>query len=155
MLLGFAIAPTQSAIAQPKSMIAQANPAARTGNLIVKIDGLRSQQGQVCVSLFAGSAGFPSGRDRAVQAQCVAIAQQQTIVTFRNLPLGNYAIAVFHDRNNNGKLDQNFLGIPTEGFGFSRNPTIRTGAPQFSEAAVFVAGTETTAQIQLKYLLGG
>lgn len=133
--------------------MAEANP--QSGNLRIVVDGLQNQQGQVCVSLFAGSQGFPDKSDRAVRAQCVPVGKGQTAVTFQNLALGNYAIAVFHDRNGNGKLDRNFLGIPTEGFGFSRNPVIRTGAPRFSEAAVFVAGTETTAQIQLQYLLGG
>ncbi|WP_225895259.1 DUF2141 domain-containing protein [Leptolyngbya sp. NIES-2104] len=127
--------------------IAQANTA---GSLRIVVDGIRQQQGQVCVSLFAGSQGFPDRGDRAVRAQCVP-AGKRTALTFRNVAFGNYAIAVYHDRNGNGKLDRNFLGIPTEGFGFSRNPVIRTGAPRFGEAAVFVAGTETIAQIQLQY----
>lgn len=128
--------------------IAQANP---TGNLRIVVNGIRQAQGQVCVSLFAGSQGFPDRGDRAVRAQCVPTGKGRTAVTFQNIAFGNYAIAVYHDRNGNGKLDRNFLGIPTEGFGFSRNPVIRTGAPRFGEAAVFVAGTETTAQIQLQY----
>jgi uncharacterized protein (DUF2141 family) len=132
--------------------IAQANP---VSNLTVVVGGLQNQQGQVCVSLFANSQGFPDRGDRAVRAQCVPVAKGQTAVTFRNLALGNYAAAVFHDRNGNGVLDRNFLGIPKEGFGFSRNPTIRTGAPKFSEVAVFIAGTANTAQVQLQYLLGG
>ncbi|BAU14633.1 hypothetical protein LEP3755_51840 [Leptolyngbya sp. NIES-3755] len=129
-------------------MSVQANP---SGNLRIVVDGTRQQQGQVCVSLFGGSQGFPDRGDRAVRAQCVPVGKGRTAVTFQNIAFGNYAIAVYHDRNGNGKLDRNFLGIPTEGFGFSRNPVIRTGAPRFNEAAVFVAGTETTAQIQLQY----
>jgi uncharacterized protein (DUF2141 family) len=132
--------------------IAQANP---TSNLTVVVDGLQNQQGQVCVSLFANSQGFPDRGDRAIRAQCVPVAKGQTAVTFRSLALGNYGVAVFHDLNGNGVLDRNFLGIPKEGFGFSRNPTIRTGAPKFSDVAVFVAGTNNTAQVQLQYLLGG
>jgi uncharacterized protein (DUF2141 family) len=132
------------------STIAQANP---PSNLTVTIGGLQNRQGKVCVSLFASSQGFPDRGDKAIRAQCVAVGEKQTAVTFRNLALGNYAVAVFHDRNANGKLDRNFLGIPTEGFGFSRNPTIRTGAPKFSEVAVFIAGSSNTAQVQLQYLL--
>jgi uncharacterized protein (DUF2141 family) len=132
--------------------VAQANP---TSNFTVVVGGVQNQQGRVCVSLFANSQGFPDRGDRAVRAQCVGVGKGQTAVTFQNLPLGNYGVAVFHDRNSNGKLDRNFLGIPKEGFGFSRNPTIRTGAPKFSEVAVFVAGTNNTAQVQLQYLLGG
>ncbi len=64
---------------------------------------------------------------------------------------GNYAVAVFHDQNNDRILNNNVFGIPKEGFGFSRNPEIRTGAPKFSEAAFLVAGPNTNIQIQLKY----
>ncbi|MGG6267947.1 DUF2141 domain-containing protein [Leptolyngbya sp. AN03gr2] len=128
--------------------ITQANT---RGNLRIVVDGIRQQQGQVCVSLFAGSQGFPDRGDRAVRAQCVPVGKERTAVAFQNIAVGNYAIAVYHDRNGNGKLDRNFLGIPREGFGFSRNPVVRTRAPRFNEASVFVAGTETTAQIQLQF----
>lgn len=37
------------------------------------------------------------------------------------LPQGKYAIAVFHDVNDNGDIDLNWLGAPTEIYGFSNN----------------------------------
>ncbi|MFI9650852.1 DUF2141 domain-containing protein [Guyparkeria halopsychrophila] len=33
---------------------------------------------------------------------------------------GTYALAVIHDENMNGKLDTQWLGIPTEGAAFQR-----------------------------------
>ncbi|MBC6430309.1 DUF2141 domain-containing protein [Nostoc sp. HG1] len=120
------------------------------GKLTVEIDGLKNKQGQVCVSIFASSEGFPS--DRGLQKQCTKITGTPLPIIFENLKAGSYAIAVFHDQNNDGTLNSNVFGIPSEGFGFSSNPEIRTRAAKFSEAAFLVAGPDTNIQIQLKYL---
>ncbi|MBN4000658.1 DUF2141 domain-containing protein [Nostoc sp. LPT] len=121
------------------------------GKLTVEIDGLKNKQGQVCASIFASSEGFPSDRDRVLQKQCTKITENPLSITFDNLKAGSYAVAVFHDQNNDRTLNSNFFGIPREGFGFSSNPEIRTRAPKFSEAAFLVAGPDTNIQIQLKY----
>ncbi|WP_375510816.1 DUF2141 domain-containing protein [uncultured Nostoc sp.] len=121
------------------------------GKLTVEIDGLKNKQGQVCASIFASSEGFPSDSDRSLQKQCTKITSTPLPITFENLKAGSYAIAVFHDQNNDGTLNSNVLGIPSEGFGFSANPEIRTRAAKFSEAAFLVAGPDTNIQIQLKY----
>ncbi|MCW5314885.1 DUF2141 domain-containing protein [Nostoc sp. KVJ3] len=121
------------------------------GKLSVEIDGLKNKEGQVCASVFASSEGFPSDRDRVLQKQCIKITATPLTITFENLKAGSYAVAVFHDQNNDRILNSNAFGIPKEGFGFSRNPEIRTGAPKFSEAAFLVAGPNTNIQIQLKY----
>ncbi|OYD87202.1 hypothetical protein CDG77_30680 [Nostoc sp. 'Peltigera membranacea cyanobiont' 213] len=121
------------------------------GKLTVEIDGLKNKQGQVCASIFASSEGFPSDRNRGLQKQCIKINNTPLPITFENLKAGSYAVAVFHDQNNDRILNTNIFGIPKEGFGFSRNPEIRTGAPKFSEAAFLVAGPETNIQIRLRY----
>jgi uncharacterized protein (DUF2141 family) len=46
-----------------------------------------------------------------------------------SLPAGEYVFAIFHDENNNKQIDQNFLGIPTEGLPFSNNELGNFGPP--------------------------
>jgi uncharacterized protein (DUF2141 family) len=121
------------------------------GNLTVEIDGFKNKQGQVCASIFAKSQGFPNDRDRMLQSQCTKITDTPVKLNFENLPAGSYAIAVMHDSNGDSKLNRNPLGMPTEGFGFSKNPEVRTSAPKFNEAAILLAGPNTNIQIQLKY----
>ncbi|MGF1937331.1 MAG: DUF2141 domain-containing protein [Nostoc sp. ChiQUE02] len=121
------------------------------GKLTVEIDGLKNKEGQVCASIFASSEGFPGDRDRVLQKQCTKITDTPLPITFENLKAGSYAVAVFHDQNNDGTLNSNVFGIPREGFGFSRNPEILARAAKFSEAAFLVAGPDTDIQIQLKY----
>ena len=50
------------------------------------------------------------------------------------------------------KLDT-LLGIPREGFGFSRDPTIRFGPPRFDAAHFTLATDADTQQIMMRYML--
>ncbi|MBO3457174.1 MAG: DUF2141 domain-containing protein [Aetokthonos hydrillicola CCALA 1050] len=123
-------------------------------DLTVEIDGLRNRSGNVCVNVFASSKGFPNSAANALQNRCVPITNTSMVLTFKNLKPGSYSVAVLHDAEGDGKLRRNFLGIPTNGFGFSRNPTILTGPPKFEDSAIFVAGSNTNIQIKLMYLGG-
>ncbi len=122
------------------------------GNLNVEIDELRSNNGEVCANLFASSKGFPQEEKRAIQKQCVKIAQTPLVIKFDNLKAGSYALVVMHDENNDKSFNRNDLGMPLEGFGFSQNPEISDRAPKFSETAFFVAGPATDIKIKLQYM---
>ena len=123
-------------------------------NLSVSIKGLKNQKGQVCFSLFSSSRGFPSNKKRAIKAQCVKLKNGNVKLNIPSLKAGTYALAMFHDKNGDGKLNTNGLGIPKEGFGFSRNPRVITGPPKFGDSAVFVVGSTTNIQINMNYFLG-
>jgi uncharacterized protein (DUF2141 family) len=125
------------------------------GNLTVAVNGLKNQKGQVCLTVFSSSRGFPFSSDRAVAVQCVKPVGNRSTATFRNLKAGSYAVAVIHDINNDKVVNTNGIGIPTEGFGFSRNPRILTGPPKFGDSSVLVAGADTEIEVKLQYLLGG
>lgn len=120
--------------------------------LVVEVNGFGDRSGQVCASLFASSQGFPNKRKNAVQRQCTKISAIPTTITFNNLKAGSYAVAVIHDRNSDGTLNRNDVGMPLEGYGFSRNPNTENAPPKFQDAVVFVAGASTNVQVQLKYL---
>jgi uncharacterized protein (DUF2141 family) len=61
------------------------------------------------------------------------------------LPAGQYALLVFHDRDNDGQLARNFLGLPKEPSGLSNNARPRFGPPRF-KAAVFTVGDSLAEQ---------
>jgi uncharacterized protein (DUF2141 family) len=68
---------------------------------------------------------------------------------FRDVPEGTYAVVAFQDENGNGKVDRNFLGIPTEKIGFSNNPSL-WGAPRFSDSKFVLGGTAQRFAITLR-----
>jgi uncharacterized protein (DUF2141 family) len=123
------------------------------GNLEVKFNGLNSSKGQVCVNLFNGQQGFPDGgKGSSLKiARCTPIVKGTARMTFTNLPYGNYAIAAIHDTNGDTRLNSNFLGIPTEGVGFSNNPRVQSAAPSYEETQFFVSGPVTEMSIKMQY----
>ncbi|UZQ54974.1 DUF2141 domain-containing protein [Trichothermofontia sichuanensis B231] len=127
-----------------------------TGSLQVEIVGLRDRTGDVCINLFDRADGFPHDREKARVRQCLPLAEQSEdapiVVTFADLPVGSYAVSLFHDRNQDGVLNRGELGIPSEGFGFSNNAPVRTGPPKFGNAMVIVAGA-TPITVQVRYSL--
>jgi len=74
-----------------------------------------------------------------------------TVITVPGVPPGAYGITAYHDSNDNGKVDQNFIGLPTEGVGFSRDAAIRLGPPRFSDAVLQVAGPRVVVDITLHF----
>lgn len=125
--------------------------AVATGKLSVDVAHLRSAKGSLRICLTADPANFPGCVDDA-DALTRSVPASQTSIQFDGLPVGAYAIAVIHDENNNHKLDT-FAGIPREGFGFSRNPTVTFGPPRFAAARFTVTGDADVQQVRMRYLL--
>lgn len=73
------------------------------------------------------------------------------VLVFRDLPPGRYAVSAYHDENDNGKLDRNFIGIPSEGYGFSRDAKGRRGPPGFDDAAVDIKEGANELSVTLNY----
>ena len=132
--------------------IPQAAPAAEQYPVEIKVSGLRSTKGFVLVCLTMNAKAFPDcGKDAGATRLKVAAAQAGSIKASVAQP-GTYAVSVLHDENGNQKADF-MLGMPREGFGFSRDAKVRFGPPKFA-AASFVVGAGGTAQsITMKYLL--
>jgi uncharacterized protein (DUF2141 family) len=63
---------------------------------------------------------------------------------------GIYALALYHDRNANTKLDKNFIGLPSEPFGLSNNPPRRLAMPRHRDSAFEVNGPRTPVLIDLE-----
>lgn len=115
----------------------------------MSISGLQNDHGVVRLVLCPAGHPFPDCGHAGI-AQVVPIKNRVATASFREIISGPYAIAVFHDQNNNGRLDT-FLGIPREGFGFSRNASPFARAPHFSECAINVA-TDIVMAIKMRYL---
>ena len=122
-----------------------------TPRIVVEVNGLRSAKGVVRCSLFASAGGFPTDPSRAAALTVApSIANGHAVCTFENVKPGTYAVGFLHDENNNGKMDTNFLGIPTEGYGASNNARGSMGPPNF-DAAKFTHQGQTTLQLKTEY----
>ena len=102
--------------------------------------------------MFANAASF-TGKGKPFVCVQSSVANKKAQLVFENLPAGTYAISVFHDENNNQKMDKNFLGIPKEGYGASKNKLPFASAPDFDDNKFQVLqNTITNLTIRLRNL---
>jgi uncharacterized protein (DUF2141 family) len=116
------------------SFSSSAIPPVETGQLKVKITGLRKPQGNIMGSLFNSKEGFPGDASKAIKKTVVKIESGELVFYFKDIPFGTYAVGVMHDENNNKEMDTNFIGIPKEGFGVSNNAKGKFGPPSYDDA---------------------
>lgn len=81
----------------------------------------------------------------------IKIRDTQARCDFEDIAPGKYALAVIHDENMNGKLDVDWLGVPTEGYGFSNDAIALLGPPSFSAAGFPYDGRNLNLTIRLNY----
>ncbi|MBN1595126.1 DUF2141 domain-containing protein, partial [candidate division FCPU426 bacterium] len=122
------------------------------GTLIVNIHGFRNDQGEVRVSLYASPEGFPDKAAKALQKKMVKIESRQAQVVFSNVPFGKYAVSVHHDEDSNAKMKSNWLGMPKEGVGASRDAKGSFGPPRFQNASFDFQDEELIISIRVNYL---
>lgn len=123
----------------------------KKATLEVTIGNVKNDKGFILVSLFNEEDGFPGQSDSAFKNEKIAADLTENKIVFENIPLGTYAIAVFHDENDNGQLDKNLLGIPTEGYGSSNNQKKLFRAPNFDECKFKVEEAAISIDIRLNY----
>lgn len=104
-------------------------------NFIVEVTGVKPGKGYVIFGLYDKEKGFLDNESHIATAKVKAV-ENNVLYTFKNLPDGNYAVAVYQDVNNNGKCDLNIIGYPREGFGFSKNYKPKFSAPDFDQVKI-------------------
>jgi uncharacterized protein (DUF2141 family) len=126
--------------------------ASQAADLIVVVDGVRNEKGDIEATLYASAAEWPDGKPVA-DVQVDAKPGQVTL-KFPSVPAGTYAVAAFHDENRNGKLDTNVFGFPLEGFAFSNDVHPFLSSPAFTAAAFPIGTGAVTITIHMQYLSG-
>jgi uncharacterized protein (DUF2141 family) len=134
-------------------LIFSASTPANAGQSIhVDVADLRSDRGHVVCFLYNSDVGFPKDQRESISQMNGVISGGRSSCDFASVPVGTYAISVYHDENDNGRLDANFLGIPKEGVGASNDANAHFGPPKFKDAKFLVEGNPKTLVIHIHYL---
>lgn len=120
-----------------------------SSTLVVSVHGLQVVSGTVIALLFPSEQGFPAKVAQAAQRQSVKVESATAELRFPNLTAGTYAVTVYQDQNDNGKLDTNWIGIPKEPVAVSNNAKGRMGPPKYKDAMFRVGSERKTLQISL------
>ena len=119
--------------------------AASAATVEVHVTGVAAGKGKVSVAV-CDQAHFlkQCAYSGSVPAQGAAVT-----VSVPGVPAGTWAVLAFQDENENGELDRNFIGIPKENYGFSRDARGKFGPPSFEDAAIPVRDDPTVATVKL------
>ncbi len=120
------------------------------GEILLTVVNVRNSNGYLLAALHDREEMFPNEGDALMYTK-VKAAAGKTLLRFSVDAPGRYAVALFHDENDNGVLDTNLMGIPVEGYGFTNNARGTFGPPDFWDAIVRVDGGVVAQSIQLTY----
>ena len=120
--------------------------AAETGRLIVQLQGIESDAGDLRFVIFDSKETFLK---RPIRAEALKNKGQRVTWTVEGLPYGSYAVLVHHDLNANGKMERKWYGKPKEPTGTSNNPPARMGPPLWKKAMFELSSPTLTITIQV------
>ena len=124
----------------------QANDSAE---LSITITNVRKITGRIQIGIYNENSDFLStdGQFRVVYEE----VKSDTVVSIiKDLPVGEYGIAIYHDENLDNECNKNFLGIPKEPYGFSTNFKPRFRKPNFNDIKISFP-EESSISIQLRH----
>jgi uncharacterized protein (DUF2141 family) len=116
-------------------------------DLTIHIDNVKAAAGTIKISVFTSEGTFLKSPAKGGVA---AASLDSTKVVIRDLPEGDYAFAVYHDANANGKMDKNMFGIPTEASAFSNNAVGKMGPPSYANAKFALPAEGASVRVSLK-----
>lgn len=113
--------------------------------ITVKVDNIKSDIGHLLLSLHHEDT-FMKGE--GIQHTKSEIKDGKVTATFTNVAPGTYAILALHDANDNGKMDYEPNGMPSESYGTSNN-IMSAGPPSFDDTKFEVADKDLEIIITL------
>ena len=109
---------------------------AQNSNLTINISGLKNSTGKLTAELYSSKEKFLKA---AYKRGSTTIKSNSASITFSDIPKGEYTVMVYHDMNENGKLDKSFIGMPKEPVACSNNAKGFMGPPKYEEAKFIIA----------------
>jgi uncharacterized protein (DUF2141 family) len=119
--------------------------------ITVRIEALRNDKGTVYVSLYDNKKAFSDNKGAVVSGKARPANQAAVVVLDKVVP-GRYALSFIHDENDDKKLETNWIGVPKEGFGYSKNAMGKFGPPKFDDALLDVPAGPVTVVMRTKYM---
>jgi len=120
---------------------------AQAAKLEVVVANVRSGKGRVRVAACSAETFL---KDSCQWNGEVKAAPGEVMVTLE-VPPGIWAVQAYQDEDGSGKVTRNFLGIPTEGLGFSNDAPFRFGPPKFADAAFRLEPGGGRIRLTLRY----
>lgn len=119
------------------------------GSMELAITDIKHNYGTLWIGIYASEEAFLDKEQAHLQAVKISDLKGKHIY-LNDLDYGDYAVALFHDLNNNGEMDVNWVGVPEEPYAFSRPVSSKWRLPKFSEVKVGLYQSHKTVYTHLQ-----
>jgi uncharacterized protein (DUF2141 family) len=120
--------------------------------LVLVITGIRNANGEININIYNKAGGFPKDPAKSLKHFRGKIENGLCTIKIDDLSYGTYAVAIFHDENNNYKIDKAWYGVPTEGIAISNNAQGSiSGPPSFDDAKFNFNVQNNSISIRMNY----
>ena len=122
--------------------------------MMVVLQGVKSQDGLIYVRVVTKD-NYEMEEPDPVETTAVVKPNRGTMeVTVTDVSPGEYAVTVLHDKNENIKMDYNFIGAPKEYWGLSRNPKVGFSRkpPDWEKVKFKVTDEDVRLEIRMRKL---
>lgn len=104
-----------------------------SGALQLTVTNIKAETGRVWVGIYMNEEEFLD-REKARLVEMKVDQKGQLIIPIDSLDYGSeYALAIFHDEDDDGEMNLNWFGLPSEPWAFSGEPKTRLRLPKFDE----------------------
>jgi len=134
------------------AVLAASAPAAAE-TVTITVTDLRNTNGVVMACMTTKESIFPKCRRDPNSHRTVVKAANTITIRFNNVKPGDYAIALLHDENEDGKANRVLGMAPKEGYGFSRDAPVRMAPPDWDDAVFTVGNAPQKLTIKMRYFL--
>ncbi|MGV6862248.1 MAG: DUF2141 domain-containing protein [Putridiphycobacter sp.] len=121
-------------------------------NLNINFTNIRSNEGNLFVFVYTYKNQFPHEPYKHFKVNKKQVVNGKLKARISNIQLTQtYAISIIDDENENNDLDR-WLGMPTEGYGFSNNITPFLSLPDY-ESIELQSEPQQDLEIEVQYFL--
>lgn len=119
----------------------------KNNNIELIVKGIEDIKGTLLIALYDSEEGYKAGK--SFKTFQIKVSKNSETLLMENIPSGIYAVKMFHDENDNKKMDTGLFGIPTEPYGFSNDAKGFMGPAKFGDAKFKHESTTTKLTINL------
>jgi len=123
-----------SPLTAEEAVVAEVVEPATTGVVELTVTNVKSDIGNIYITVYDSKEGWLKEPVLSTEVLVAGNRVDDVVTTTLDLPAGEYAISVYHDANDNQKMETTFIGLPKEPAGLSKNQVPRFGPPKFRKS---------------------
>ena len=132
--------------------ITEPDPDVELATLVINLTNVPDEAILVATAIFGDKSTFMT-EEGASHSGKTMLSEERTgtaQIILEDVVVGDYAVSVLADRDGDERMTMNFLGLPSEYFGFGNDARVVLALPSFESALVKVESPRTEIDIRFQ-----